>query len=245
MKLPSMTHGLVFGAAAIATTVFATYAARAEISKVVAGHVGTDSSQWSSIPTDYFPLQTGLNKITIQGSVALSTAKFVSTSPLKATSKIVARGTNYLHVNITVSDEASNGQTGDGVILQPVSAGSPDKFRWKVYSRGTVTQIAGPREVRIGDVKKYTFIGKNMGNALLDYKTSIWSIVKRESRSATAVSYLLRFENCSASVRGARISSSMLRNDGLPQRFRGSNRSFAKFLGGKELRIRVKGGICD
>lgn len=224
--------------AAIVAGALGANSADAKINKVVSGHVATGGGVGGN--ANYlFPLHTGLNKVTIQGNAAMLTARAVTVAPLKATVRIVGRGSTHLHLNINVSGEAPDGQTGDGIVRQPANKGGvPDKWRWKVYKRGTVTRILVPNGVAKGEVKNVVFQGRNMEKAKLRTSNTRYTVLSRTGRSATAVTYAIRFDKCMGS--GTSISSAYLHNEGLPPSFISSTTSSA-FLGNQAKTIRIAG----
>lgn len=171
----------------------------------------------------------------------MSTAKALSLSPLKANVKIVGKGTNYLHLNITVSSEAPDGQTGDGIIIQPVNKGTPDKLRWKVYKRGKVTAIDGPDSVALGSRHTIVFRGSDMGRATMIPQSAKWSSANRTGRSQGTVTYSILFDKCNSGK--VNIKPFLLVNQDLPPAFR-NDITISGFRGNASKTVTITDASC-
>jgi hypothetical protein len=213
-------HAYLQAAIVIATAVYLSVASVAEsaISRVAPGHIGGAFSSQALSPNAHFPLQTGLNKLTLQGNAAMLTATMISLERLKANATIVGRGPNYLHVNITVSHKAPQGQTGRATVEQRLRIGQPDQFNWRVFTRGHVAAIDGPSSVALNSEHIITFRGSGLERAELRPHHNEWTIVRRLRRSAHSVHYRIRFNRCSSGE--TYFTQYMLVNESLPPTFK-------------------------
>ena len=229
----------VVGAALFGLSAVAPTQTHAAINKVVPGHVGTAHSPFAVSSTYLFPLQTGMNKVTIQGNNAMATAKRVDLIRFPGTVKIKSKGLNHLHLNIFVKENAAHGKTGDGIIVQPVSKGTPDKFRWKIYKRGTVTNVVAAQQVQQNASRTITIQGKGLSKAELRPQPQRWTILGRTQRTDTSITYAIRFDKCFKQV----FKPFHLLNEDLPPQFK-NNVKFSSFLGKAEATVDVVGPNC-